>query len=180
MIHTNIDSYNFLEIFLAVHPQLQRIEDLPIEPHKKKQKAKKHVMNQNSNSTMKVQAKKPRQVNWEYAKILTFMQAKKAEHEEIMAEVDSWDKFQTSVTRCKKISAVIMNVGCSKHVKNGPTCKDKWSTISSNFKKLFNFMVSTGQNQDYWAMSAQKKNNVQLPCNFERGIFVTIGVLLIL
>jgi hypothetical protein len=34
-------------------------------------------------------------------------------------------------------------------------------------------MVSTGQNQDYWAMSAQERNNVQLPYNFERGIFAT-------
>jgi hypothetical protein len=99
------------------------------------------------------------------------MQAKKAEHEEIMAKVDIWQKFQTSVTRWRKISAVIMKVGCSKHVNNGPTSKDKWNMISSNFKKIFNFMVGTKQNQDYWAMSAQKKNNVQLPYNFERSIF---------
>jgi hypothetical protein len=70
-----------------------------------------------------------------------------------MAEVDDWHKFQTSVTRWRKISVVIVKVGCLKHVKNGPTCKDKWNTISSNFKNIFNFMVGTGQNQDYWAMS---------------------------
>jgi hypothetical protein len=112
-------------------------------------------------------------VNWEYVGILAFMQAKKAKHEEIIVEVDGWHKFQTSITRWRKISAIIMKVGCSEHVKNGPTCKDKWSTISSNFKNIFNFMVGIGQNQDYWAMSAQERNNVQLPCNFKRGIFAT-------
>lgn len=112
-------------------------------------------------------------MNWEYAEILAFMQAKKAKHEEIMAEVDDWHKFQTLVTKWRKISTIIMKVGCTKHVKNGPTCKDKWSTISSNFKNIFNFMVGIGQNQDYRAMSAQERNHVQLPCNFGRGIFAT-------
>jgi hypothetical protein len=90
-------------------------------------------LNQKFDSTVEVQARKPQQVNWEYVEILAFMQTKKAKHEEMMAEVDNWHKFQTSVTRWRNISVVIMKVGCSEH-KNGPTCKDKWSTISSNFK----------------------------------------------
>ncbi len=102
----------------------------------------------------------------------SFHASQEFEHEEIMAQMDGW-QFQTSITRWRNISAIIMKVGCLEHVKNGPTCKDKWSTISSNFKKIFNFMVGIGQNQDYWAMNAQKRNNVQLLCNFDRGIFAT-------
>jgi hypothetical protein len=110
-------------------------------------------MNQNFDSMMEVQARKPQQMNWEHVEILTLVQVKKTKHKEMMLEMDDQHKFQTSVTRWKKISTTIMKVGCSSHVLNDPTCKDKWTMISSNFKKIFNFMIGTGQNQDYWAMN---------------------------
>ncbi len=52
-----------------------------------------------------------------------------------------------------------MNVSCSMHVKNGLACKDKWNMIASDFKKIFDFMVCIRQNQDYWAMNIQERNN---------------------
>lgn len=123
---------------------------------------------------MEVQARKPRQMNWEHVEILALVQAKKAKHKEMIAKMDNWHKFQTSVTRGKKISTTIMKVGCSSHVPNDPTCKDIWSMISSNFKNIFDFMMGIGQNQDYWAMNAQEKNKVQLPHNFRKGMYEMI------
>jgi len=75
------------------------------------------------------------------------MQNKKAKHEKMMAKVGDQYKFETSVLKWRKISTLVMNVGCSTHLRNGPTCKDKWSTITSNFKKKIDFMASIGQNQ---------------------------------
>jgi hypothetical protein len=43
---------------------------------------------------------------------------------------------------------LVMNAGCSTHVKNGPTCKDKWNMITSDFKKIFDLVVGIGQNQE--------------------------------
>jgi hypothetical protein len=63
------------------------------------------------------------------------MQNKKEKHGKMMAKVGDQYKFETSVLKWRKISTLVMNVGCSTHVRNGPTCKDKWSTITSNFKK---------------------------------------------
>jgi hypothetical protein len=80
------------------------------------------------------------------------VQAKKAYHVEMMAKVDYWHKFETIVSKWKKILTIIMNVGCSTHVKNNLASKDKWNMIASNFKKIFDFMVRIGQNQDYYAM----------------------------
>jgi hypothetical protein len=54
LIPTNIDSYKFLELFIGSSPTITTIEDPPVEPNKKKQKAKKHVMNQNFDSTVEV------------------------------------------------------------------------------------------------------------------------------
>jgi hypothetical protein len=50
-----------------------------------------------------------------------------------------------------------MKISCLEHVKNGPACKDKWNMISSDFKKIFDFMAGIGQNQDDWAMNVKKK-----------------------
>jgi hypothetical protein len=77
------------------------------------------------------------------------VQNKKKKHEEMMAKVGDRHKFETSASKWRKILALIMNAHCSTHVENGPTCKDKWSTITSGFKKIFDFMVGIGQNQKY-------------------------------
>jgi len=47
--------------------------------------------------------------------------------------------------------------------------------ISSNFKKIFDFITSIRQNQYYWAMKAQEKNKVQLLRNFRRGMYKMIN-----
>jgi hypothetical protein len=61
------------------------------------------------------------------------------------------------------------------HVRNGLACKDKWSMIASDFKKIFDFMVRIGQNQDYWAMNIQEKNNAWFFCNFRRSLYKMIN-----
>ncbi len=90
-----------------------------------------------------MQIKKPREANWEHVKILVLMQMKNARHEKMMEKVDCQHKFETTISKWRKILTPVMKEGCSEHVKNGFTCKDKWSSITSNF------MASVGQNQDY-------------------------------
>jgi hypothetical protein len=70
-----------------------------------------------------------------------------------------------------------MNVGCSTHVRNSLACKDKWSMIASNFKNIFDFMVHIGQNQDYWAMNIEERNNARLFYNFGQGLYKMINEL---
>jgi hypothetical protein len=41
------------------------------------------------------------------------------------------------VTKWKKVFMVVMNASYSQHMKNGPTCKDKWGAISRECKKNF-------------------------------------------
>ncbi len=56
--------------------------------------------------------------------ILALVQAKKVKHKELMAKVDDWHKFETTISKWKKISATIMRASCLEHAKNNPTCKD--------------------------------------------------------
>jgi hypothetical protein len=34
-------------------------------------------------------------------------------------------------------------------MRNGLACKDKWGMIAREFKKIFDHMSTTGQNEDY-------------------------------
>ncbi len=63
-------------------------------------------------------------------------------------EVDGRDQFETAVNKCKNISKAVMKASYSEHTRNGPACKDKWHTIASDFKKIYDFMARTGNNQD--------------------------------
>ncbi len=73
---------------------------------------------------MYMQARQPQQTNWEHEQILALMQAKKVKHKELMAKLDDWHKFETTISKWKKISTTIMKVGCLEHAKNNPACKD--------------------------------------------------------
>jgi hypothetical protein len=45
------------------------------------------------------------------------MQDKKVKHEEMMAKVGDQHKFETSISKWRKILALVMNASCSMHVK---------------------------------------------------------------
>jgi hypothetical protein len=60
-----------------------------------------------------------------------------------MDKVDLRDQFETTITKWKKIFAVVMNVDLSLHMKNGLACKDKWGSIYGKFKKIFNHISRT-------------------------------------
>jgi hypothetical protein len=55
-------------------------------------------------------------------------------------EVDGRDQFETVENKWKNVSKVVMKVGCFEHMGNSLTCKDKWHTIASDFKKNYDFM----------------------------------------
>jgi hypothetical protein len=80
-----------------------------------------------------VQIRKPQEANWEHVKILVLMRIKKAKHKKLMAKVDCQHKFETIVSKWRKILTPVINEGFSEHVKNGFTCKVKWSSITRKY-----------------------------------------------
>jgi hypothetical protein len=71
------------------------------------------------------------------------------EHNIALNKVDSWDKFESSITKWNfNIYALVMNVDLFQHMKNVPTYKDKWGAILENSKNIFDHMSKTKQNED--------------------------------
>jgi len=66
----------------------------------------------------------------------------------------------------RKKEKFIMNSGYSTHVKNGLTCKDKWSSIFKNFHKVYDYIASTRHNKEYWAMNIIDRVSFNLPKSF--------------
>jgi len=67
----------------------------------------------------------------------------KLEHIVAIDKVGTWNQFENVVTKWKKDYVVVMFVGHFQHLKNRPTCKEKWSSISVDFKKFFDYMFAT-------------------------------------
>jgi hypothetical protein len=74
-----------------------------------------------------------------------------------MKQVDGCNQFEIVVTKWKNNFKVVMKTSCSEHLKNGPTCKDKWCTITNDFKKNYDFMACIENNQDYWEWEFMKE-----------------------
>ncbi len=140
--------YIYLQHFSLQVPHNQLM--MYLNQHERKTKVKKPI--QNSKSSFEIQVQKPCQPNWEHGKIIALVAAKGEEHMANIKEVDGRHQFETAVNKCKNISKAVMEASYSEHMRNGPAFKDKWHTIASDFKKTYNFMACTGNNQDYWTM----------------------------
>ncbi len=64
------------------------------------------------------------------------------------------DEFKIVETKWKKSFVILMSVGFFEHMRNNPTCKDKWGVIFGNFKKIFDHWLGTWQNENDWAMNS--------------------------
>jgi len=58
--------------------------------------------------------------------------------------------------RCYQVeffSGIVMSIGCSQHLRNGPTCKDKWSSILGEFKRFLSTCFVLGRMRiiNHWA-----------------------------
>ncbi len=112
-------------------------------------KGKKKITNINFDGSIEIHSKKPRYPNWEHGEILAFIKVKKEGHITTLNKMDPQDQFQTMVTTWKKYSTKIMIVNFFQHTKNGPMCKNKWGSIFKEFKKIFDYSLRIGQNEDY-------------------------------
>jgi hypothetical protein len=63
----------------------------------------------------------------------------------------------------------MMKVGYSSHMRNGPTCKDKWGTINNDFKWIFGYMARKRHNEENWAMNVEDRMRLHLSHEFSRG-----------
>jgi hypothetical protein len=61
-----------------------------------------------------------------------------------------------------------MNVDISLHMRNGLTYKDKWGSIFGKFKKIFDHISRTNQNENHCVMSLRDKISHHSPWHFSK------------
>jgi hypothetical protein len=80
------------------------------------------------------------------------------------------------MAKWKNVSTFAMASGFSHHVRNGPTCKDKWIIIYSDYCKVKDYMYTTGVNAYYGALSVQDRIALDLPHQYVREVYQIIEV----
>jgi hypothetical protein len=68
----------------------------------------------------------------------------------------------------------MMRFGHNTHMKNVPTYKEKWATIYRDYKRIWDYMGVTCQNEDFWNMCATNRLASNLPRLFNKSIFKMI------
>jgi hypothetical protein len=79
--------------------------------------------------------------------------------------------FETVMVKWKKISTIVVVVRHYQHTRNGPTCKDKWGLLTGYVKKIVNYMLRTGYNQEYWSLTSQEKATFHLLRLFHKNFY---------
>ncbi len=76
--------------------------------------------------------------------------------------------------RLKKIIASVMASSHSAHVKNGPACKEKWTTLYIDYKWIQDYIVRMGHNEFFWNISIVDKVSMNLLKMFNKSIYEMI------
>lgn len=75
---------------------------------------------------IEIKTRKPKQANWENAKMFAFISVKKVEHKANLNIIDSKDNMEIEITKWKCISKVVLTNGHSAHHHNEVAYMDKW------------------------------------------------------
>lgn len=113
--------------------------------------------------------KKERDPNWSKAEILNLIEAKRQEHVAEMAVEDPRELMCPELGKWGKI-AMILNAGKGEGdvERDRDACKYKWSTLLSDFKKIWDFHSRTGRNSEeyFHDTTAEEKKLHKLPKSF--------------
>jgi hypothetical protein len=74
----------------------------------------------------------------------------------------------------KNNSTTMMGFGHNTHIRNVPTYKEKWATIYGVYKRIWDHMGVTCQNEDFWNMCATITLTSNLPRLFNNRKFKMI------
>jgi hypothetical protein len=55
-------------------------------------------------------------------------------------------------------------------LRNGPACKEKWASIYDEYRRIQDYMVGTGHNEEKWSISPADKMAQDLPRVFVKSI----------
>ncbi len=98
---------------------------------------------------------------------MVLVKTKKEKHLANLDKLDAQDQFGITITKWKKMSKYVMNLGSAIHFKNGPMCKDKWCSIFGDSKKIYNYMAGTAHNKKYRTMNIANKTSFNFSKNFK-------------
>ncbi len=140
----------------------------------RKSKGKQKAVDSNC---VEIKTRKPRQANWVNSEVLALINAKKTKHEtSLEVDFDSKDNMETTITKWKHISKVVMANSHSHHHHNEPTYKDKWGSFYGDYNKIHDYQNVICHNEEYWNMSMKNKVSQGLSKNCSKVFFELIDI----
>lgn len=88
--------------------------------------------------------------------------------------VDLRDQFKSVKCRWEKIANSMNVSGHALLLRNNVICKDKWGIIYEDFKHIFDYMDSIGNNIGYWDFIPQEKTSLNVFQQFKKVMYKLI------
>jgi hypothetical protein len=103
--------------------------------------------------------------------VLALIGAKEKEHDAQRLSSDARDNMEPALVKWTRIAEEIAKAGCSTFPRGPLACRDKWQTLFSDYKKIYDYKGATGNNEDYFRMSSRRRKELMLPPNFVHAHF---------
>jgi hypothetical protein len=110
--------------------------------------------------------RKERQPNWGGPEVLALIGAKEKEHDAQRLSSDARDNMEPALIKWTRIAEEVAKAECSTFPRGPLACRDKWQTLLSDYKKIYDYKGATGSNEDYFRMSSRRRKELTLPPNF--------------
>ncbi len=105
----------------------------------------------------------------DHPKLMALIQAKRYEYIEGLNMVDLRDQFKSVKCRMGKIANSMNVSGHAFLLRNNVICKDKWGVMYEDFKHIFDYTDSIGNNIGYWDFIPQEKNKFECVSTIQKS-----------
>jgi hypothetical protein len=100
--------------------------------------------------------------------VLALIGAKEKEHDAQRLSSDARDNMEPALIKWTRIAEEVAKAECSTFPRGPLACRDKWQTLLSDYKKIYDYKGATGSNEDYFRMSSRRRKELTLPPNFSQ------------
>jgi hypothetical protein len=97
---------------------------------------------------------------------MALIKAKADEHERHKLLKDDQDLMDTAATRWTKVAREVQATSFVDFFRGFTACKEKWTTMYGDYKKLKDYRSAIGHSKDYFKMTSKRRKELTLPANF--------------
>lgn len=109
---------------------------------------------------------KERQSIWNSPMVMVLIHSKEKDHIACRLTFDAQDNMEMATVKWGRIADNIAKISFSQYYHKPSACKDKWRGLFKDYKKIEDYKIAMGLNEEYFRMGSKRTKELCLPANF--------------